>query len=56
MQSGPQRRLFASDARRPADDRDAVQTLLCHSKIESTVSYLGDDVDDALKLAERTEV
>ena len=34
----------------------AVQLLLGHSKIESTVRYLGVDVDDALELAEHTEV
>ncbi|WP_174292865.1 tyrosine-type recombinase/integrase [Sphingomonas bacterium] len=34
----------------------AVQILLGHSKIESTVRYLGVDVDDALTLAERTEI
>lgn len=34
----------------------AVQILLGHTKIESTVRYLGVDVEDALSLAERTEV
>ncbi|WP_210395677.1 tyrosine-type recombinase/integrase [Motiliproteus sediminis] len=34
----------------------AVQLLLGHSKLESTVRYLGIDVDDALELAEHTEV
>lgn len=34
----------------------AVQILLDHSKIENTVRYLGVDVEDALKLAEATEV
>ena len=34
----------------------AVQILLGHTKIESTVRYLGVDVDDALTLAERTEI
>jgi hypothetical protein len=33
-----------------------VQILLGHSKIESTVRYLGVDVEDALALAENTEV
>lgn len=33
----------------------AVQLLLGHNKIESTVRYLGIDVDDALELAEQTE-
>ena len=34
----------------------AVQILLGHTKIESTVRYLGVDVEDALMLAEGTEV
>jgi site-specific recombinase XerC len=34
----------------------AVQLLLGHSKLESTVRYLGIDVDDALDLSEQTEV
>jgi site-specific recombinase XerD len=34
----------------------AVQLLLGHSRIESTVRYLGIDVDDALEMAEQTEV
>jgi site-specific recombinase XerC len=34
----------------------AVQILLGHTKIESTVRYLGIDVEDALNLAEHTEV
>ena len=34
----------------------AVQLLLGHTKLESTVRYLGIEVDDALEMAERTEV
>ncbi|MCG6120298.1 MAG: tyrosine-type recombinase/integrase [Blastomonas sp.] len=34
----------------------AVQILLGHSKIENTVRYLGIDVEDALALAENTEI
>jgi site-specific recombinase XerC len=34
----------------------AVQILLGHTKIENTVRYLGVDVEDALELAEATEV
>ena len=34
----------------------AVQILLGHTKIESTVRYLGVDVEDALNLAEGTEL
>ncbi len=34
----------------------AVQLLLGHTKLESTVRYLGIEVDDALEMAEQTEV
>jgi site-specific recombinase XerC len=34
----------------------AVQILLGHTKIENTVRYFGVDVEDALELAEATEV
>ena len=34
----------------------AVQLLLGHSKLESTVRYLGIEVDDALEISEQTEV
>ena len=34
----------------------AVQLLLGHTKIESTVRYLGVEVDDALEMAEQTEI
>lgn len=34
----------------------AVQLLLGHTKLESTVRYLGVEVDDALEIAEQTEV
>ena len=34
----------------------AIQLLLGHTKIESTVRYLGIEVDDALEIAEQTEV
>jgi len=34
----------------------AIQLLLGHSKLESTVRYLGIEVDDALEIAEQTEV
>lgn len=34
----------------------AVQLLLGHTKIESTVRYLGVEVDDALDLAEKIDI
>ena len=34
----------------------AVQILLGHTRVESTVRYLGVEVDDALEMAEQTEV
>ena len=37
-------------------DLRAVQLLLGHTKLESTVRYLGIEVEDALELAEQTEV
>ena len=33
----------------------AVQLLLGHTKLESTIRYLGIEVDDALEMAEQTE-
>jgi integrase len=33
----------------------AIQLLLGHTRLESTVRYLGIEVDDALELAEQTE-
>ena len=34
----------------------AVQLFLGHTKLESTVRYLGIELDDALEIAEQTEV
>ena len=34
----------------------AVQLLLGHIKIESTVRYLGIEVDDALQIAEQVDI
>lgn len=34
----------------------AIQILLGHTKIENTVRYLGVVIEDALLLAERTEI
>ena len=33
-----------------------VQLLLGHTKIESTVKYLGLEVDDALEIAEKVDI
>ncbi len=50
------RRTKASLIYRRTKNLRAVQLLLGHRKIESTVRYLGIEVDDALDLAEQTEV
>ncbi len=34
----------------------AIQILLVHSKIENMVQYLGVDIENALTLAEKTEI
>ena len=38
------------------EELESRQLLLGHTKLESTVRYLGIEVDDALELAEQTEV
>jgi integrase len=50
------RRTKASLIYRRTKNIRAVQILLGHTKLESTVRYLGIEVDDALELAEQTEV
>lgn len=50
------RRTKASMIYKRTGNLRAVQILLGHAKIESTVRYLGVDVEDALELAEATEV
>lgn len=50
------RRTKASLIYRRTKNRRAVQLLLGHTKLESTVRYLGIEVDDALEMAKRTEV
>ncbi len=50
------RRTKAAMIYRATGNLRAVQILLEHTKIENTVRYLGVDVEDALILAERTEV
>ena len=50
------RRTKAPIIYRATGNLRAVQILLGHSKIENTVRYLGIDVEDALALAENTEI
>jgi integrase len=50
------RRTKATHIYRRTGNLRAVQLLLGHTKIESTVRYLGIDVDDALAIAEQVDV
>jgi integrase len=50
------RRTKATLIYRRTGNLRAVQLLLGHRKIESTVRYLGIDVDDALTIAEQVDV
>lgn len=50
------RRTKASLIYKRTKNLRAVQLLLGHTKLESTVRYLGIEVDDALEMAEQTEV
>ena len=50
------RRTKATLIYRRTKNLRAVQLLLGHTRIESTVRYLGIEVDDALEMAEQTEV
>src|SRR5213078_1022972 len=50
------RRTKATLIYRRTKNLRAVQLLLGHSKLESTVKYLGIEVDDALEISEQTEI
>jgi integrase len=50
------RRTKATLIYRRTGNLRAVQLLLGHTKIESTVRYLGIEVDDALAIAEQVDV
>jgi site-specific recombinase XerD len=50
------RRMKATLIYRRTKNLRAVQLLLGHTKLESTVRYLGIEVNDALEMAEQTEV
>jgi site-specific recombinase XerC len=50
------RRTKATLIYRRTGNLRAVQLLLGHAKIESTVRYLGIDIDDAIAISEQVEV
>jgi len=50
------RRTIATLIYRRTGNLRAVQLLLGHTKIESTVRYLGIEIDDAIEIAEKIEV
>ena len=50
------RRTMAAQIYRKTGNLRAVQLLLGHTKLESTVRYLGIEVDDALNMAEQIEL
>ena len=50
------RRTKATLIYRKTKNLRAVQLLLGHTKLESTVRYLGIEVDDALEISEQTDV
>jgi site-specific recombinase XerC len=50
------RRTKAAQIYRKAGNLRAVQLLLDHTKLESTVRYLGIEVEDALNIAEQIEL
>jgi integrase len=50
------RRTKAAQIYKKTGNRRAVQLLLGHTKLESTVRYLGIEVDDALSISEQVEL
>ena len=50
------RRTKAAQIYRKTSNLRAVQLLLGHTKLESTMRYLGIEVDDALNMAEQIEL
>jgi site-specific recombinase XerC len=52
----PMRRTKAAQIYKKTGNLRAVQLLLGHTKLESTVRYLGIEVDDALNISEQIEL
>ncbi|MFQ5644355.1 MAG: hypothetical protein ACE5FQ_11750 [Thiogranum sp.] len=50
------RRTKAAQIYKKTGNLRAVQLSLGHTKLESTVRYLGVEVDDALRIAEQVEL
>ena len=50
------RRTKAAQIYKKTGNLRAVQLLLGHTRLESTVRYLGIEVDDALSISEQVEV
>lgn len=50
------RRTKAAEIYRKTGNLRAVQLLLGHTKVDSTVRYLGVELEDALSIAERCDI
>jgi site-specific recombinase XerC len=50
------RRTKAAQIYKKTGNLRAVQLLLGHTKLESTVRYLGIEVDDAIEIAEKIDI
>jgi integrase len=50
------RRTKAAEIYRKTGNLRAVQLLLGHTKVDSTVRYLGVELEDALSIAERIDI
>ena len=50
------RRTKAAEIYRKTGNLRAMQLLLAHTKVDSTVRYLGVELEDALSIAERIDI